>query len=54
MAGLADLGARLPRADAMTEPAFSPSFRMTERLRPDAAAGGGLVRDAGGTARPHY
>ncbi len=54
MAGLADLEARIPPADAMTEPAFSPSFRMTDRLRADAAAGGGLVRDAGGTARPHY
>lgn len=54
MAGLADLEARLPPADAMTEPAFAPSFRMTDRLRPDAAAGGGLIRAANGTARPHY
>lgn len=52
--GLADLEARLPPADALTEPAFQPSFRMTDRLRPDAAAGGGLLRDSSGAARPHY
>lgn len=52
--GLDDLDARIPPPDAVTEPAFSPSFRMTDRLRPDAAAGGGLVRDETGAARPHY
>lgn len=52
--GLDDLDARLPPPDALTEPAFAPSFRMTDRLRPDAAAGGGLVRDTSGAARPHY
>lgn len=52
--GLDDLDARLPPPDVATEPAFAPSFRMTDRLRPDAAAGGGLVRDSSGAARPHY
>jgi DNA repair protein RadC len=54
MRGLDDLDARLPPASAITEPAFAPSFRMTDRLRPDAAAGGGLIRDESGAARPHY
>ncbi|WP_347138657.1 DNA repair protein RadC [Paracoccus sp. SSK6] len=54
MRGLDDLDARIPPPDAVTEPAFAPSFRMTDRLRPDAAAGGGLVRDESGAARPHY
>ena len=52
--GLSDLDARLPPPDAVTEPAHGASFRMTDRLRPDAAAGGGLLRDATGAARPHY
>lgn len=52
--GLAELEARLPPADAVTEPAFVRSFRMTDRLKADVAAGGGLVRDNGGIARPHY
>jgi DNA repair protein RadC len=54
MRGLDDLNARLPPAHAVTEPAFAPSFRMTDRLRQDAAAGGGLIRDESGAARPHY
>ena len=52
--GLDDLDARIPPIDAATEPAFAPAFRMTDRLRPDVAAGGGLLCDASGTARPHY
>lgn len=52
--GLAELEARLPPADAATEPAFQASFRMTDRLKPDAAAGGGLLRDRSGVERPHY
>ncbi|WP_295043494.1 DNA repair protein RadC [uncultured Paracoccus sp.] len=52
--GLDDLDARLPPPGAMTEPAFAPSYRMTDRLKADAAAGGGLIRDASGAARPHY
>lgn len=52
--GLDDLDARLPPPDIETEPAFTPGFRMTDRLKPDAAAGGGLLRDATGAARPHY
>lgn len=54
MKGLADLNARLPPAEAVTEPAFAPSFRMTDRLRGDAAAGGGLIQDSSGASRPHY
>ncbi|WP_371832229.1 RadC family protein [Paracoccus benzoatiresistens] len=54
MRGLDDLDARLPPAHAVTEPASAPSFRMTDRLRPDVAAGGGLLRDETGAARPHY
>ncbi|WP_405402145.1 DNA repair protein RadC [Paracoccus sp. Ld10] len=52
--GLADLEARLPPPDAITAPAYSRSFRMTDRLKPDAAAGGGLITGSDGTARPHY
>lgn len=52
--GLSDLDARLPPPDAVTEPAHGAPFRMTDRLRPDVAAGGGLLRDATGAARPHY
>ena len=54
MQGLDDLEARLPPANARSEPAFAPTFRMTDRLRPEVAAGGGLLRDERGTARPHY
>ncbi|MBM3606423.1 MAG: JAB domain-containing protein [Alphaproteobacteria bacterium] len=54
MKGLADLEARMAPAHAVTEPAYSPSFRMTDRLKPDVAAGGGLLRDNSGNARPHY
>ena len=35
--GLADLEARMPPPEAVTEPAFTRSFRMTDRLKPDAA-----------------
>ncbi|MFC3836378.1 DNA repair protein RadC [Paracoccus rhizosphaerae] len=52
--GLAELEARIPPADAFTEPAFSRPFRMTDRLKADVAAGGGLLRDNDGIARPHY
>ncbi|WP_378942754.1 DNA repair protein RadC [Paracoccus sp. R86501] len=54
MAGLADLEARMPPVDAMTQPAFTPSYRMTDRLKQDVTAGGGMVRGSDGTARPHY
>ncbi|MCE6966965.1 RadC family protein, partial [Cereibacter sphaeroides] len=54
MQGLRDLEARVPPSDAATEPAYAPSFRMTDRLKPDVAAGGGLIRDETGAARPHY
>lgn len=53
--GLAELEARSPPPDVATEPAYARAFRMTDRLRADASAGGGLVRDAGSAvARPHY
>ncbi|MDN5567251.1 MAG: DNA repair protein RadC [Paracoccus sp. (in: a-proteobacteria)] len=52
--GLAEMDARLPPPEAVTEPAFVQPFRVTDRLKPDAAAGGGLVRGSDGTARPHY
>ncbi len=52
--GLDDLDARIPPADALIEPTAAPAFRMTDRLRPDVAAGGGLLRDESGAARPHY
>ncbi|MBF9034026.1 DNA repair protein RadC [Rhodobacterales bacterium HKCCE2091] len=52
--GLADLDARLPPADARTRPAFDRGYRMTDRLSPDAAAGGGLVTGKDGSKRPHY
>lgn len=54
MRGLDDLDARVPPLDAPTAPAFAASYRATARLRPDVAAGGGLVRDETGAARPHY
>jgi DNA repair protein RadC len=53
--GLDDLEARIPPAGVETRPASStPKFRMTKRLARDVAAGGGLITDAGGKARPHY
>lgn len=52
--GLAELEARIPPAGAFTEPAFPRPFRMTDRLKADVAAGGGLLRGNDGIARPHY
>lgn len=52
--GLNELDARLPPLDARTEPASARTFRMTARLNPAEAAGGGLLRDETGAARPHY
>lgn len=52
--GLADLDARVPPADVETRPAFEPRYVMTDRLKEDVAAGGGLVRGADGQMRPHY
>jgi DNA repair protein RadC len=54
MRGLDDLEARIPPADAVLTPAFTRSFRQTDRLSPDVAAGGGLVTGKDGTKRPHY
>ncbi len=50
--GLADLDARIPPAEAYE--AKGPAFRPTDRLKSDAAAGGGLVTGPDGAARPHY
>ena len=52
--GLADLDARIPPPGAEIRPAFSPGYRQTDRLSPEVAAGGGLVHDETGVARPHY
>ncbi|WP_299681435.1 DNA repair protein RadC [uncultured Roseobacter sp.] len=52
--GLADLEARIPPPDAELKPAFSRSYKKTERLSDEAAAGGGLVLDADGNKVPHY
>ncbi|MDU9006073.1 RadC family protein [Sedimentitalea todarodis] len=54
MRGLADLDARIPPPDAITQPAFSPSYKARGRLSADASAGGGLVTDQHGNKRPHY
>lgn len=54
MRGLADLEKRIPPADAEVRPVSTASFRMTDRLRPEAAAGGGLVTGRDGQKRPHY
>ena len=52
--GLADLEARIPPPDASPRPAFTPSYKHTERLSPETSAGGGLVTDEYGNKRPHY
>ncbi len=50
--GLADLEARVPPPEAYE--AAAPAYRRTERLSPEAAAGGGLVAGPDGAAQPHY
>lgn len=52
--GLDELEARLPPAGATTTRASEPRYRPTDRLKPSAAAGGGLVRGEDGQQRPHY
>lgn len=52
--GLADLDARIPPPDAEVRSAFSPGYRQTDRLSPEVTAGGGLLSDETGAARPHY
>ena len=51
---LEDLEARSVPAGVDAAPAHARPYRPTARLSPEASAGGGLVRDADGTARPHY
>ncbi|MEO0667571.1 MAG: DNA repair protein RadC [Pseudomonadota bacterium] len=52
--GLKDLDARSPPAHVATQPAYQPSFRKTDRLSKDVAAGGGIIKDKDGSKRPHY
>lgn len=52
--GLEDFEARLPPPDVEMRPAFAPSYKRTQRLSQDAAAGGGLINDANGNLKPHY
>lgn len=54
MQGLKDLEARTPPPDAATEPAYAPPFVYRDRLSPQNAAGGGLIKDGDGAKRPHY
>ena len=52
--GLAELDARLPPPGTQTRSAWTPSYRRTDRLSPEASAGGGLVQGQDGALRPHY
>lgn len=52
--GLDDLDARSPPPGAEMKPAFAQSFKQMQRLSRQASAGGGLIKDEFGTARPHY
>lgn len=52
--GLEDIDARLPPPGVETRPAFSNSFRKTDRLSEKHSAGGGLIIDRDGNKRPHY
>ena len=54
MQGLADLEARIPPPGSATRPAYMSTYEHTDRLSPDAAAGGGVLKDEHGNARPHY
>ncbi|MDV7142287.1 DNA repair protein RadC [Tropicimonas sp. TH_r6] len=54
MQGLDDLDARLPPPGIETRPAAEPRYRQTGRLKPEVAAGGGLVEGDDGKLRPHY
>ena len=52
--GLADLDARIPPPGTELQPAFSRSFKQTDRLSEKVSAGGGLLVDSDGQKRPHY
>lgn len=52
--GLEDLDARSAPPDTEMKPAFSQSFKQMKRLSREASAGGGLINDEFGNARPHY
>ncbi|CUH40139.1 DNA repair protein RadC [Jannaschia seosinensis] len=52
--GLHDLEARLPPPGTETQPAWTPRPKHNDRLDPSQSAGGGYVRGADGTQRPHY
>lgn len=52
--GLDDLAARSPPPGTEMKPAFAQSFKQMQRLSRQASAGGGLIKDEFGNARPHY
>ncbi|MEO9650464.1 MAG: DNA repair protein RadC [Roseobacter sp.] len=52
--GLDELDARLPPPGSETKPAFTRSYKPTERLSNEASAGGGLLIDEDGNKIPHY
>ncbi len=52
--GLFDLEARIPPPDAIFAPAESPRWQQNDQLKSSESAGGGLVRQADGSMRPHY
>lgn len=52
--GLEDLDARLPPPGVEVKPAFTRSFKSTDRLSEKNAAGGGLLINEDGSLRPHY
>jgi len=54
LGGLADLEARIPPPEADARPAWGSKPAGNNKLAHDAAAGGGYLRDADGTRRPHY
>ena len=54
MKGLEELEVRLPPADAASAPAFQPGFSVTDRLKSDVTAGGGMLKGDDGVNRPHY
>ena len=54
MKGLAELQARATPPVVESVPAFSHGYKARRRLSPEAAAGGGLVKDENGSEKPHY
>ena len=52
--GLAELEARSVPIDLRDPAESGPAWRATDRLSPEASAGGGLVRQPDGSVQPHY